>query len=114
MSFAGEYEAQTAEFDHLYPYNKNTRKVINSLSTERRKIAYQIENLRFVRYLSRCGILQGFFFELFDIPESHIMKIKERYIDQSIHPIIIKTDLIYPTNHMFYLDIFLKEKYLIC
>lgn len=101
MSFVGEYEAQTAEFKHLYPYNKNIRKVINSLNTKQRKIAYQIENIRFVQYLSRCGILQGFFFELFDIPESHIIKIKEIHRDQSIHPIIIKTDLIYPTNHMF-------------
>lgn len=110
ISFVGEYEAQTAEFEHLPPYNKNTRKVINSLSTKQRKIAYQIENIRFVQYLSRCGMLQGFFFELFDIPESHIMKIKERYIDHSIHPIIIKTDLIYPTNHMFLFRYFFEGK----
>lgn len=101
MSFVGEYEARTAEFEHLYPYNKQIRKIINSLNTKQRKIAYHIENIRFVQYLSKCGILQGFFFELFDIQESHIMKIKEIYIDQSIHPIIIKTDVIYPTNHMF-------------
>lgn len=110
MSFVGEYEAQTTEFEHLHPYNKNTRKVINSLSTKQRKIAYQIENIRFVQYLSRCGMLQGFFFELFDIPESHIMKIKEIYRDQSIHPIIIKTDLIYPTNHMFLFRYFFEGK----
>ena len=110
MSFVGEYEAQTAEFEHLHPYNKNIRKVINSLSSKQRKIAYQIENIRFVQYLSRCGMLQGFFFELFDITESHIMKIKESYIDQSIHPIIIKTDLIYPTNHMFLFRYFFEGK----
>lgn len=110
MSFVTEYEARTAEFEHLHPYNKNTRKVINSLNTKQRKIACQIENIRFVRYLSRCGILQGFFFQLFDIPEYHIMKIKEIYRDQSIHPIIIKTDLIYPTNHMFLFRYFFEGK----
>ena len=68
MSFVREYGAQTAEFEHLHPYNKNTRKVINSLSTKQRQIAYQIENIKFVQFLSRSGILQGFFFELFDIP----------------------------------------------
>ena len=110
MSFVGEYEAQTAEFEHLHPYNKNTRKVMNSLSTKQRQIAYQIENIKFVQFLSRNGILQGFFFELFDIPESHIIKIKEIYRDKSIHPIIIKTDLIYPTNHMFLFRYFFEGK----
>ena len=38
------------------------------------------------------------------------MKIKESYIDQSIHPIMIKTDLIYPTNHMFLFRYFFEGK----
>lgn len=101
MFFIKEYEDQTARFQHLHPYNKNIRKIINSLNTKQKKIAYYIENIRLVQYLSKCGILQGFFFELFDISESHIMKIKEIHRDQSIHPIIIKTDLVYPTNHLF-------------
>ena len=101
ISFVREYETLTAEYEHLAPYNKNTRKIINSLTSKQRKLAYHIENTKFVQYLTKCGILQGFFFELFDIPESQITQIKETYKDQSIHPVIIKTDMVYPTNHLF-------------
>lgn len=110
MSFIREYEDQTNNFKHLRPFNKKTRNVINSLSANQRKLAYQVENIRLVRFLSICGILQGFFFELFDIPEHHILKIKELYKTQSIHPIIIKTDLIYPTTHMFLFRYFYEGK----
>ncbi len=101
MPFVREYEAQASEFEHLHPYNKSTIKIIDSLCENKKKIAYHTENIRFVQFLSRCGILQGFFFELFDIPESHITKIKEIHKDKSIHPVIIKTDLIYPSKHLF-------------
>lgn len=101
MSFVGEYETQTAEYNHLHPYNKKTLKIIHSLNANQKKVAYHIENIRFVQYLSKCGILQGFFFELFDIPDSRILKIKEIHKDKNIHPIMIKTDLIYPSNHLF-------------
>ncbi len=101
MSFVSEYESKTAAFDHLLPYNINTLKVINSCSGNRKKIAQSIENIKFIQFLTRCGILQGFFFELFEIFESNIIKIKEIYKDQSIHPVIIKTNLIYPSNHLF-------------
>ncbi len=101
MSFVEKYEIQTAEFEHLYPYNKNVLKIIDSLNPNQKKIAYQIENIKFVQYLLRVGILQGFFFDLFDITEVHITKIKEIYEDKSIHPVIIRTDIIYPTNHLF-------------
>lgn len=101
MSFVGEYEMQTAEHNHLHPYNKKILKIIHTLNENQKKIAYHIENIRFVQYLSRCGILQGFFFELFDIPDIRILRIKEIYKDKSIHPIMIKTDLIYPNNHLF-------------
>ena len=101
MSFVGEYETQTAEYTHLRPYNKKILNIIHSLNANQKKIAYHIENIRFIQYLARCGILQGFFFELFDISDTHILKIKEIYKDKSIHPIMIKTDLIYPNNHLF-------------
>lgn len=101
MTFVGEYESKTAEFERLHPYNNGTLKVINSYNGNRKKIAQNIENIKFIQFLTRCGILQGFFFELFEIPEPHIIKIKEIYKDKSIHPVIIKTDLIYPSNHLF-------------
>ena len=110
MPFVGEYESQTAEFEHLHPYNKNALKIINSLDGVKKKIAYHVENIRFVQYLSRCGILQGFFFELFEIPESHIVRIKEIHKDKSIHPVIIETDLIYPNNHLFLFRYYYGEK----
>lgn len=100
-NFVSEYETKTAEFDHLHPYNKNVLKIINSYSGNRKKITQYIENIRFVQFLARNGILQGFFFELFEIPSSHIIKFKEIYISKSIHPVIIKTDLIYPSKHLF-------------
>ena len=101
MPFVGEYESKTAAFEHLHPYNSSTLKVINSYSGNRKKIAQNIENIKFIQFLTRGGILQGFFFELFEIPETHIIKIKEIYKDRSIHPVIIKTDLLYPSNHLF-------------
>lgn len=110
MSFVGEYESQTAEFEHLHPYNKNALKIIGSLDGVQKKIAHHVENIRFVQYLSRCGILQGFFFELFEIPESHIIKMKEIHKDKSIHPVIIKTDLIYPSNHLFLFRYYCNHK----
>ena len=110
MSFVGQYESQTAEFEHLHPYNKNVLKIINSLDGIKKKIAYHVENIRFVQYLSRCGILQGFFFELFEIPESHIARMKEIRKDKSIHPVIIKTDLIYPNNHLFLFRYYCGDK----
>lgn len=101
MSFVEEYETKTEEFEHLHPYNKETLKIINSLKGNQKKIAYHIENIRFVQFLVTCAILQGFFFELFDITEPHIVKIKELHKDKSIHPVVIKTDLIFPSNHLF-------------
>lgn len=110
MPFVGEYESKTAAFEHLHPYNSSTLKVINSYSGNRKKIAQNIENIKFIQFLTRGGILQGFFFELFEISESNIIKIKEIYKDQSIHPVIIKTDLIYPSNHLFLFKYTLGEK----
>ena len=101
MSFIKEYEKQTIEYTCLHPYNKKVKKIMHSLNANQKKMAYFIENIKFVKYLSRCGILQGFFFELFDIPDTHILKIKEMYKEKSIHPIVIETDLIYPNNHLF-------------
>ncbi len=51
MNFVGEYETKTAEFDDLYPYNKNVLKIIDSYSGNRKKIAQYIENIRFVQFL---------------------------------------------------------------
>lgn len=110
MTFVGEYESKTAEFERLHPYNNGTLKVINSYNGNRKKIAQNIENIKFIQFLTRCGILQGFFFELFEIPEPHIIKIKEIYKDKSIHPVIIKTDLIYPSNHLFLFKYTWNEK----
>ena len=110
MSFVGEYESQTAEFEQLHPYNKNALKIINSLDGVQKEIAYHVENIRFVQYLSRCGILQGLFFELFEIPEAHITKMKEIHKDKSIHPVIIETDLIYPSNHLFLFRYYCNHK----
>ena len=110
MPFVGEYESKTAEFERLHPYNNGALKVINSYNGNRKKIAQNIENIKFVQFLTRCGIVQGFFFELFEIPESRIIKIKEIYKDKSIHPVIIKTDLIYPSNHLFLFKYIWDEK----
>lgn len=101
LDFVREYESKTSEYESFLPYNKKTLKVINELNSSQKKIAYNVENIRFAKYLSRCGILQGFFFDLFDISESNILKIKERHKDAGIHPVIIKTDLFFPSNHIF-------------
>ena len=76
MPFVGEYESKTAAFEHLHPYNSGTLKVINSYSGNKKKIVQNIENIKFIQFLTRCSILQGFFFELFEISEPHITKIK--------------------------------------
>ncbi len=101
MNFVSEYETRTAEFGNLHPYNKNVVNIINSYCGNRKKIAQDIENIRFVKYLVGIGIIQGFFFELFEIPTTHIIKFKEIFINKSIHPVFIKTDLGYPSNHLF-------------
>ena len=101
MSFIGEYESKIAEFNHLHPYSKEVREIIDSLNANHQKIAYYLENIKLIQYLSRCGIIQGFFFELFDIYDSHILKIKEIHKDKSIHPTIIKTNIVYPNRHIF-------------
>lgn len=101
LSFINYYEAKIEGFKNTYPYNKQTRKIINSFNKKQRMVACHIENIRFVQYLAKRGIMQGFFFELYDIPDSHIIKIKETYKDKSIHPVAIKTDLVYPANHLF-------------
>ena len=87
-AFIGEYETQTVEYTHLRPYNKKILDIIHSLNANQKKIAYHIENIRFVQYLARCGILQGFFFELLDVSDTHILQIKEIYKDKSIHPML--------------------------
>lgn len=56
------------------------------------------------------GFYTGLFIELFDIPKSHIMQIKEMHKKISIHPVIIKTDLIYPSNHLFLFRYIWDEK----
>ncbi len=102
LSLASDYEKKTASYEHLHPYNRNNLKIINSLNKSEQKIAYYTENIRFVQFLVRNGIIQGFFFELFDIPSSRITRIKEIHTNQSIHPVIIKTDSIYPSDHLIF------------
>lgn len=102
ISFLEEYDKKIEPFEHLPPYNSNTVKIINNLNKVEQKIAYHIENVRLIQFLVRNGIVQGFFFELFEIPKERILRIKELHTDQSIHPVVIKTDFIYPSDHLIF------------
>lgn len=93
-----------------YPYNKNICKYIESLPKENQKIAHLVENLKFIEFIIKNAILQGFFFDLFDIHEKDIIKIKEINKQNSIHPIIIKTNKLFPDNHLIFFRFFANEK----
>ena len=110
LSFINSYEEKTAPFEHLYPYNSKTIKIISSLNKTEQKIALHLENIRLIQFLAKNGIIQGFFFELYDIPLSRISKLKESHTKESIHPVIIKTDFIYPSDHLIFFKYTWKNK----
>lgn len=113
--FIHEYEIETEQYRTNYPYCKEIVKIIKGLTANQKKIAYLVENIELVRFLIRNGIIQGFFFEIFEIPESEITKIKEKNKDKSIYPVILKSNMIFPTNQLmiFKYTIKGKEKYLL-
>ena len=97
------YEAETEIFrSKSHPYNSNIRKYIKSLPKESQKVAYLAENLKFLEFIINNAILQGFFFDLFDIHENDIIKIKELNKQNAIHPVIIKTSKFFPDNHLMF------------
>ena len=99
LEFVGTYEKQTEKRENR-PYSKDVISIINGLNKEQKVIAYSIENINFVRFLIRNGIMQGFFFELFEITEDKIHKIKELNKDKSVHAIVLKTDMFFPNNQL--------------
>lgn len=113
--FLHEYEIETEHHRTKYPYCKEIQKIIKELSVNKKKIAYIVENIELVRYLIRNGIIQGFFFEIFEIPESAISKIKQKNNDKCIHPVVLKVNSIFSENELmiFKYTIEGNEKYLL-
>lgn len=99
LDFVGTYEKQTEKWKNR-PYSKDVINIINGLNKEQKVVAYSIENINFVRFLIRNGIMQGFFFELFEITEDKIHKIKELNKDKNVHAIVLKTNMFFPNNQL--------------
>ena len=99
LDFVETYEKQTEKWKDR-PYSKDVINIINGLNKEQKVVAYSIENINFVRFLIRNGIMQGFFFELFEITEDKIHKIKELNKDKSVHAIVLKTDMFFPNDQL--------------
>ena len=59
-----------------------------------------VEGIYFIKHLVRNGIMQGFFFELYDLSENQILAYKEAHRDKSIHPIVIKTNMVFPSSQL--------------
>jgi len=98
--FAGQYEKQTEEYRKKMPYSKEIRKIIGTLDKGHKCIAEMVEGIYFIKHLVRNGIMQGFFFELYDLSEDQILAYKESHRDQSIHPIVIKTNMVFPSSQL--------------
>lgn len=98
--FAAQYEKQTEEYRAKSPYSKEIREIIRGLDKGHRRVAEAIEGIYFIKHLVRNGIMQGFFFELYDIPEDQVSTHKEAHSSKSIHPIVIKTRLVFPSNQL--------------
>lgn len=94
------YEIETEKFRKAHPYNKNICKYIESLPPKSREVAYLAENMKFLEFLIKNAIIQGFFFNLFDIYEEDVIKIKEINKQNAIHPIVIKISKIFHDNHL--------------
>lgn len=103
FQFLQSYETATEILRRkAYPYNPNIIKYIRSLPKEKQEIAYLAENLKFLEFIINNAILQGFFFDLFDINENDVIKIKELNKQNAIHPIVIKTKKFFPDNHLMF------------
>lgn len=100
--FLKNFETATANYRNEHPYNRAIRKYIELLPNQQKKLAYFAENLYLIDYLIRNAILQGFFFEMFDVPEGSIIKIKELNSQNAIHPLIIRTSAFFPDNHIMF------------
>lgn len=98
--FAKEYQNFIDSNEDLRPYCKKVMKFINGFDSEKKKIALIMENIRFIRFIVLKGITQGFFFELFNISENQIYKIKETHKDKKIHPVILKTSFIFTHDNL--------------
>lgn len=99
-AFAAQYEKQTEGYRKKSPYSKEIREIIKGLDKGHRRVADAIEGIYFMKHLVRNGIMQGFFFELYDITEEQISMYKESYSRKSIHPIVIKTGLVFPSSQL--------------
>lgn len=109
--FLQDYEAATEIFrERSHPYNPKILKYIKALPKRRQELAYLGENIRFLEFIINNAILQGFFFDLFDISESDIIKIKELNQQKAIHSIMIKTSKFFPDNHLMFFRLSTKEE----
>lgn len=109
LNFIREYEKKTEKLKDV-PYSKDVINITNGLNKAQKTIAFSVENIRFVRYLIRNGIVQGFFFELYEITEDRIYKIKEIHKEKSVHPVVLKTDVFFPNDQLMLFKYKYQEK----
>ncbi len=97
-NFIDQYEITTSKFRNGFPYNKSILNIIESYAKEQKLLAKWAENQNLVRFLIKNGIVQGFFYKILEINETDIIKIKESYKNEPIHPIAIRINGILPIN----------------
>ncbi len=107
--FITVYERET-ESIRTVPYCKKIRKYISKLDPQKQQVAQAMENISFIQHIVKNGLVQGFFFELYDFPEERIVKIKEINKEKSIHAISLKLDFAFPNEHIMLFRYTFKNK----
>ena len=88
--FLDQYERATAKFRKGFPYNKSIRNIIESYDKSNKLLAKVAENQKLVQFLIKNGIVQGFFYKIIELHETEIVKLRESYKSQPIHPVAIR------------------------